>query len=261
MYLQEYPVSRKEAFMPKVLGFMTLHYGGDYLKEALLSVVDHVDKFVVAYSYGPSQGHSNNTPCPDKRDDLLSICQDVLEDKLHWVEQSEWPNEASHRSVKYDHAAGYDIILTVDADEVMIGLPEAFAYALANKERHYGINGYYNFFRSFSWVCTDGFRPCRIEVMNRNNTLQNLECPLTILHFSCAQRREIMEYKYQNFGHASEIRPNYLQDVFYKWTPNEDVKWLHAVSLQIWEKAVPYDKTTMPEYLKQHPNYNLDIIP
>ena len=49
----------------KVLGFMTIHYAGDYLREALLSVVDHVDKMVIAYSKQPSQGHGTNLECPD----------------------------------------------------------------------------------------------------------------------------------------------------------------------------------------------------
>jgi hypothetical protein len=39
----------------KVLGFMTIHYAGDYLREALMSVVEHVDKMVIAYSMMPSQ--------------------------------------------------------------------------------------------------------------------------------------------------------------------------------------------------------------
>jgi len=40
----------------KVLGFMTLFYGKEYLRESLLSIRDHVDKMVIAYTRNPSHG-------------------------------------------------------------------------------------------------------------------------------------------------------------------------------------------------------------
>lgn len=245
----------------KVLAFMIAHYSGDYLKETLLSVRDHVDKMVVAYSRKPSQSHGDGTICPDTREYIYDTCVEILGDKLIWDEKELYHIEAEHRNVKYTYSSDFDVVLTVDADEVMIGIPEAIEYAMNNPERHFGIKGYVNFFRSFSWACYDDYRPCRIEVLNRANQNQNLECKMTILHFSCAQRREVMEYKYKNFGHSSEIRPNYLQDIFYAWYPGSEIRYLHAVSTGIWESAVFYDKRTMPEYLKQHKNYNLDLIP
>jgi hypothetical protein len=245
----------------KVLGFMTIHYSGDYLREALLSVRNQVDKMVIAYSHRPSQGHSNKTACPDSHADIYRICNEVLRDKMIWDEKEMYYSEAEHRDVKYKYAEGFDLILTVDADEIMVGIPEAIEYALSHTERHFGINGYINFFRSHSHFCSDGFRPVRIEVMGRDNQLQNLECLLVVYHFSLCQRKEIMEYKYKNFGHASEIRPNYLQDIFYKWSPTSDVEFLHPASLQIWQHAQYFNKEMLPSYLREHPNHNFDLIP
>lgn len=246
----------------KILGFMVIHYAGDYLQEALLSVRDYVDKMVVAYSYKPSQGYKTTLQCPDTRDEIFKICNDVLGDeKLIWDEKESYSYETEHRNIKYKYAEGFDAILTVDADEIMLDIPRALHHAFTSPERHFGIKGYYNFFRSFNWYCSDGFRPIRIEIMGRDNQRHNLECPLTVLHFSCAQRREIMEYKYSSFGHASEIRPNYLEDVFYKWSPDNKIKWLHPVSLQIWEDVKPFNKELMPDYLQAHKNFNLPLIP
>lgn len=239
---------------------MTIHYAGDYLREALMSVIDHVDMMLISYSRKPSQGHTTNLQCPDSRDYIYETCREICGDKLIWDAKESYPSEAHHRDVKYTWGP-WDVILTVDADEIMLDVPRALDYAFSNPERHFGINGYYNFFRSFEWYCSDGFRPCRIEVMNRNNQMQNLECPMTILHFSCAQRRAIMEYKYASFGHASEIRPNYLEEVFYKWYPGSDIRWLHPVSLQIWGEALPFNKELMPDYLHDHPNFLKSIIP
>lgn len=247
----------------KVMGFMTLHYGKEYLKEALLSVRDHVDIMVVSYTAKPSHGHTSELICPDTRDELYNICREVVGDKLAWNEQEFFANENTHRSVRYKYAAKakYDLILTVDADEVMVGIPQALEYAYNNPERYYGIDGYKNFFRSFNWICTDGFRPIRIENLKRNNQLQNLNCPMTIYHFSCALREEVMRYKYSSFGHANEIKKDYLNEIFYKWHPvTNPLGDLHCVSFNLWN-AVSFDKTQLPEYLKQHPYYNLEIIP
>lgn len=246
----------------KTLGFMVLHYGKDYLREALLSVVDHVDVMVIAYSTQPSQGHATSLPCPDKKEELYIICSEVMKGKLIWDEATFYPNENSHRDVRYKYVKPHhEFILTIDADEVMVGIPEALQYASLNPEQYFGINGYVNFFRSFEWVCYDGFRPIRIEKLRKKNGTQNLNCPLTVYHFSTALREELMRYKYSAFGHANEVKKNYLDEIFYKWHPvNNPIGDLHCVSIGLWN-AVPFDKTRLPDYLKQHPNYNLEIIP
>lgn len=243
----------------KVLGFMVIHYSGDYLRESLLSIVNHVDKLVMAYSYRPSQGHSSNSACPDTKEYIFEIASEILDNKLIWHEAESYPSEAHHRDVKHNYSDGYDFVLTIDSDEIMIGIPEAIEYAANSKERYFGIDGYENFFRSFNWVCRDGFRPIRIESLRRDNTLQNLNCPMTIYHFSCAQRKEVMEYKYRNFGHASEIKPNYLSDVFYKWSPENNIPDLHPVAIGLWN-AISFDKNKLPIYMLAHPNFFKEII-
>jgi len=247
---------------PKILGFMTIHYGMDYLRESLLSIRDHVDKIVVAYTKNPSHGYRSNQICPDSSFDIHKTCLEVLgADKLIWYPEESYSNEAAHRDQRYTYAEGYDLILTIDADEVFKEeeINNAIQYALNDHARYFGIKGYVNFFRSFSWACYDGFRPIRIENLRNHNHIQNLECPLTIYHFSTAQREEIMRYKYSIFGHASEIKPNWLNEVFYKWSPENNIQDLHPVSIGLWN-AVPFDKETLPKYLKDHPNFNKEII-
>jgi len=62
----------------KVLGFISIMYGKEYLRESLLSIRDHVDKMVVAYTYNPSHGHSTTLKCPDSVDEIHAICTEVL---------------------------------------------------------------------------------------------------------------------------------------------------------------------------------------
>lgn len=245
----------------RVLGFMTIHYGGDYLKEALGSVINHVDKMVVAYSKYGSQGHHTDLTCPDTEEQIYAICQDVLGDKLIWDRKDRYGSETEHRSVKYKYSDGYDLVLTVDSDEVYKSneLDAAFDYAFNNKERFYGIDGFINFWRSFNFACYDGFRPIRLENLHRDNAKQNLNLKQTIYHFSTCQPEPIMRYKYLVFGHANEIKKNWLNDVYYGWTPNNQISDLHCVSYNLWN-AVPFDKNTLPESLKIHKNFNKELV-
>jgi hypothetical protein len=87
----------------KVLGFMSIHYGLCYLKESLGSIKDHVDKMVIAYSKLPSHGYQGNEVCPDSEEDIYKICSEVLGDKLIWDRAESYPNEATHRDVKYKY--------------------------------------------------------------------------------------------------------------------------------------------------------------
>lgn len=245
----------------KVLGFMTIHYGLEYLKESLLSVKDHVDAMVISYVHKPSHGFRTILECPDKAEDIRRVCEQVLGDKLIWDEAEFYGAEWEHRNVAKKYSDKFDIILTIDADEVFDSteIERALKYAYTNKERYFGIKGYLNFWRSFNHICLDGFRPIRIENLNNHNMLQNLECPLTIYHFSTAQSKAVMEYKYSCFGHANEIKNNYLEDIFYKWTPDNNFSDLHPVSMNLWN-AIKYDKNKLPEILKQHPNFDKVLI-
>ena len=245
----------------RVLGFMSILYGKEYLKESLLSVINHVDKMVIAYTYHPSHGVAVKIQCPDSRNEIYNICVEVLGEKLIWNEQITYRAENEHRAVARQYATGYDLILTIDADEVYESseLQTALDYAYNGKSRRYGMKGYLNFWRCFDYVCTDGFRPIRIENLNNHNNDQDLECPLTIYHFSTAQSEIITRYKYQAFGHASELRKNWLQDIFYKWTPAMPFDDVHCVAFGIWN-PVRFDKSNLPDILKQHPNYNKELI-
>jgi len=242
----------------RVIGFMTIHYGVEYLKESLQSIVNHCDKVVVAYTPSPSHGFGSTLTCPDSPDTIYKICKEVLSEKLIW-DVGYYSGEGQHRSVIYKYSNGYDLILSIDADEVFEekDLPSALEYAYEGNARRYGIDGYLNFWRSFNHVCTDGFRPIRIENLNNNNSSQDLNCKLTIYHFSTAQSEPIMRYKYGVFGHASEIKPNWLEGTYFGWDGKTDD--VHCVAYGIWNPVL-FNKNTLPESLKQHVNFNKEVI-
>lgn len=245
----------------KVLGFMTIHYGLEYLRESLISVSPFVDKMVVAYTKYPSHGHNPKGQCPDSEEAIFNTCMEVLGDKFIWERAETYPNESTHRDMRYKHANSFDLILTVDADEVFEpkDIPAALSYSYNGAERYYGIKGYVNFWRSFNYACYDGFRPIRIEKLHANNQAQNHECPLTIYHFSTCQSETIMRYKYKVFGHASEMRKDWLDGIYYAWTPENDIQDIHPVAFGLWN-TVKFDKEMLPDHLKSHPNFNKILV-
>ncbi len=244
---------------PKIICYAPIHYGKEYLKESLQSVIDVVDKIVVVYSEKPSYGHGTNIKCPEGEMELFDIAMAVCGDKLVWRKET-FGNEGEHRSFIYNFTEGYDIVLAIDADEVFHTeeLKKAIDLAYAGDKRYYGIAGYLNFWKSFNAVLTDGFTPIRIT--NLKNKIGEGVVPCTIYHFSCAQSSEIINYKYEIHGHKNEIRENWLRDIYYAWTPQNQLKNLHPTSVDIWGEVQPFDKNTLPESLKQHPNFNKEII-
>lgn len=244
---------------PKTICYVPLHYGKEYLRESLMSVINHVDKIVVVYTETPSYGHGTSVECPEKEMELFDIAMDVCKEKLVWRKEK-FHMEGEHRGFIYNFTDGYDLVLAVDADEVYKEdeLVKALQLAYEGDKKFYGIAGYLNFWKSFSYVLTDGFTPIRIT--NLKNKSGEGVVPCTIYHFSCAQSSVIMDYKYCIHGHKNELRDNWLQNIYYKWTPENQFKFLHPTSVDIWGEVQPFDKNTLPESLKNHPNFNKHII-
>lgn len=237
----------------RTIGYMCLAYGKEYLKESLLSVRDHVEKFVVLYTPTGSQGKRTSDPFPDTKEELFDICHQVLGDKMIWSEK-EYGNEGEHRSDIYRFSDGYDLILTIDSDEVMepSDLSGALKLAYESDKRYMGINGFINFWRSFNHVCLDGFRPIRITNLHVAENTQG-EVPLRIYHFSCAQSDKVVKYKWAVSGHRDELRPLWM-DRYLNWI-DPQCGDLHPTSVLLWN-AIPFDKNSLPQILKDHPNYN-----
>lgn len=242
---------------PKVIAYCPLHYGAEYLDAAIKSVEKMVDRIHIYYTPFPSYGHYSGVPCPETEDQLRSIAVEASA-KVHWY-RVRARTEGDHRSIIIDDCAGtdYDLILAFDGDEVFEekDLDAALNVAWHSDKRYLGISGYVNFWRSFNHACYDGFRPIRIINLHNANGQGTADC--RIYHFSCAQSEVIMRYKYDIHGHASEIRPGWLEETYFGWKEGEGD--LHPVARGLWN-AVPFPKETLPAILQQHPNFNKTII-
>lgn len=252
---------------PKILGYIPLMYGAEYLGACIESMLPWVDKLIIVYVSKGSQGHGTMISCPESRNQLYKIASDcmlkhaVLPGVMEWHDCGTFHNESEHRRYIEKYADGYDLIFTLDADEVCEAqdMPAAIDVAMKSKARHIGINGFINFWRSFDWVCLDGFRPFRfINLKNASGTETEL-CKLRIYHFSTCQSLDIVRFKWNVSGHKNELKPGWIDNIYLPWSPENNFGDLHPVSYNLWN-AVAFDKTTLPDVLKNHPNYNKRLV-
>lgn len=241
----------------RIICYVPLHYGCEYLKEAIQSVAPFVDRIVVLYSKTPSYGFGTALSCPETADQLKRIAMSAS-NKVEWRSITAG-TEGEHRNYIYKLSNGYDGVLTIDADEVFdpIDLPIAIDLAMNSDKRYIGFAGYINFWKSFNYACYDGFTPIRFT--NLHNIAGEGVVPCKVYHFSTAQKQSIMEYKLLVHGHKNEIRPNWFNDIYMAWTPDNNIQDLHLVAFGIWN-ATPYDKNKLPDILKSHPNFHKDVI-
>lgn len=233
----------------KLIGYIALHYGCEYLRESIMSYNDLVDKIIILYAEKPSYGQDGGMQCPESEQQLKDLVFSAT-NKAEWVKVNP-RHEGEHRGEIWKYSDGYDLIVTADSDEVFKPdeLEQAVRFCIDNDYQRYGVDGFINFFRDFNHVCLDGFRPIRFYKPKATKQETVVKC--TVYHFGYAQRLEMLEYKFSVHGHKTELRPNWINEV-YKTDRDSD---LHPVSIALWN-SIPFDKNTLPEFLKAHPNFN-----
>ena len=103
----------------KVLAYIALHYGSEYLHYAIKSIDDYVDKILILYTEKPSYGQGTKMQCPDDQKTLEEIAFNAS-DKIEWVTIPPIIEEHRHRKlgIEYANKHGYSLIMVVDSDEV-----------------------------------------------------------------------------------------------------------------------------------------------
>jgi hypothetical protein len=248
----------------KVMAYMPLHYGSDYIRESILSIKDHVDVILILYTKWPSFGHMSSMPCPDTEEYLYQLAKEAAGDKLIWENVSPG-TEGEHRTMAEQRAMenGYDLLIAIDSDEVWepSALPRMINEASNKDARYVGVNGWANFWRSFSLILKDYYAPIRFVNLNAHNKINDFigdPSENNIYHFSCALSHELMRYKWSCHGHNDELRSDWLNEVYFKWDGTQE--WLHPVSKSIWHKPMPFDKTDLPLFMHNHKFFNQNLI-
>jgi hypothetical protein len=243
-----------------VLAYTALHYGKEYLKEAIEAVKNSVDIHLMLYTREPSYGHGTDMINPDTEEELKAICDQF--DHVVWMDiENRAKAENVHRQIAIDYAIKnkFDIVLVVDSDEVWIPerVQEAIDYAANSSNGRFGIRGsqWVTLWKSFDEYVTDGFAPIRLFNLKNDINKEELIEKGFLYHMGYCISDALMEYKISCHGHKNDFRNNsgWYRD---KWVNyKKGVQYLHPATQAYWIDAQPFDKTTLPDVLKKHKRY------
>jgi hypothetical protein len=242
--------------MPKIIGFMALHYGKPYLEYAIRSVIDHVDEFWIAYTAIPSHGTRHTTiQNPDHATELLTLAARAAGDKLRWRE-GYWQHEGYQRDSIYQFAPDADIIVTVDSDEVWKTdqLEKLIEAAQRGTARNY-LAYEFPFWRSFRRAIPDSL--CApVRAVNTRNKLGTVVSEAYFAHFGYCQPTKYIDYKMSIHGHIADWRADWYTD---KWLTNAQVD-VHPTNRDFWNVREVNPLDYMPPFMANHPYFRMDII-
>lgn len=244
----------------KVLGYIMLHYGADYLEYALHPLCNVCDKVVILYSLYPTHQGPQGKTCPEKRAELKAIADGF--DNVEWVDVYKIKGEAEHLEQINPYKKGFDVAVRADYDEVWDedDLREAIVRCYNSPFHAHGIDGFVHFWRNFNCeLQPDHFRPIRLFHLRESNVSQEPEIKAKIYHFGYAIRRKTMEYKLTIHGHRAELENNWVQ-LWNNWIPEHREGYFHPASKDVWTKIVDFDRSKLPEFMREHPFYNKAII-
>src|SRR5688572_11569683 len=103
----------------RIVCYIALLYGSDFMNHAIRSIIDDVDSVVVLYSPVGSHGHQSDMPCPDSRETLYEIASNAAGDKLRWFDGL-WAHEGQQRDSIFQIVPDADVIVVLDSDEVWL---------------------------------------------------------------------------------------------------------------------------------------------
>lgn len=244
--------------MTQIVAFSRCHYGVDYLPCVLRSALPFVDKHLIIYTPVPTFGRYTDLPNPDSRDALMAAAQSVGSDKVLWVEGV---------PVEVDTALRYfpdaDIVLELDADEIIEAA--LFEDIIERYERGELTASAYrlpflHFWRSFNYACDDAGWPVRLYLPKNGRgdaTMYPTGNTGRVLHFGYARTNVDTKYKWETSVHIGELRPEWWRDIWARFP--ERLTDVHPV-IRDWWNAEPYDKAQLPDFMRQHPYFSLEIV-
>lgn len=243
----------------RVLGYVMLHYGSDYLEYALESLCTVCEKVIILYSLVPTHNGKLEIANYDSMETLKAIADRFPQ--VEWINVYGARNEGEHRSRIWERSGGFDVLVNSDYDEVWEpeDLKRAVEEVYHSPYRAHGIDGFKHFWRSFDNYFDDGFRPVRLWHLREKNTQKQPEIKATVYHFGYAIKKRKMEYKMSIHGHRAEWRQDWYEK-WLNWTPEERTGHFHPTSFQIWNELKHFDKEKLPEFMRKHPYFNKEII-
>lgn len=277
---------------PRIAAVFCVYNEEEYLSYAVLSILPAVDRVFLLLGMAPYDAYNPQAREVSKADGTLSIaCDLAAKEKKITLVKGVWPSEVDHRNAGLALCLeeGVDYYWLVDGDEVY--KETHWTNILKEIQAHPEVGTFivkcHIFWRSFSYRIPAqilSWRPRRIFKLTRHrrvlgipfphrlrftgqNEMNSLgpvyeiptECGL-FYHFSYARSEQAMMDKFRTFSHAHEIPEAWIQNVWKKWPKARDMNNIHPVDPPKFPRAVYQVPEDLPQVLKGHPFYGLDVI-
>ncbi len=254
----------------KIVSYTIVHYGIDYLPWALHSIAGIVDKSYVFYTSKPSHNHTTDTPCPETFNDVKNSIQLLLDNSyynIELIEQSQFRYEGQQRDWAKQYVIDHDkpdLLLVVDADEIwphqtLTNAIEEIVIQPKKRVHTWRVN-MTHLWRSFDWCCKDQGWPDRIFDLSvpPNDYGYISHKAGSVYHFGYCIKDKILKYKIKIHGHKSEFRKNWFQNKWNQWKP--EIRDVHPTNAENFWDPIPFNKYTLPTYMRDHPFWDLKIV-
>lgn len=277
----------------KIAAVYCVYNEAEYLEFSIRSVLPEVEQVIVCLGFAPYTAYGASPPGdfpPDGTEALVDRLQQTHPKKIQVI-KNRWPSQIEHRQAGLTRCLelGMDYYFLVDGDEVYRENHLRFIRLALCEHPDVGtvIVKCHTFWRSFKYRIpaeTLSWRPRRIFKLTRKrrilgvafehrlrftgindmNSLGNVwECPTSeaaFYHFSYARSPERMREKLATFPHAQEILSGWFEKVWLTWPVNRSMTNLHPTDPPKFPKAIEHSPDDLPEVMKSHPYYGLDII-
>ena len=106
--------------------------------------------------------------------------------------------------------------------------------------------------------------PARFIGNNKTNSVGSVyhiePSRVRFYHFSYARQPKKMEEKLRTFSHAHEIAPDWYERVWLGWKANRALTNLNPVDPPKFPRIVTQPADDLPEVMREHPYYAMDVI-
>lgn len=277
----------------KIAAVFCIYNEEEYLEYSVRSVLPEVTQVIVCLGLSPYTAygkHRQDQFPPDRTEAVVDALQKEFPDKIHVI-KNRWSSQLEHRDAGLSRCLelGMDYYFLVDGDEVYQAqhLRQIRQTIQSHPEAGIFIVKCHTFWRSFHYrIPPDmlSWRPRRIFKLTQKRRMLGIPFPhrlafkgindlnslgtlvefppdkAAFYHFSYARSPARMREKLSTFPHAQEILSGWFDQVWLAWPQNRQMTNIHPTDPPKFPKALRQTTEDLPEVLRSHPYYGLDII-
>jgi len=277
----------------KIAAVYCIYNEEDYIEYSIKSIYDFVDKIVICLSLAPYAAYNPQAKQMQfKKDKTEQIIDRISssDDKFKIIKDT-WNEQIEHRNrgMEYCIDNGYDYYFLIDGDEVY--REEHLKIIAKELAAHPEVGSFVIkctiFWRSFryripaekvAWCPRRIFKvtpyrkiwglklpyQCRFTGINKTNSIGCVyQIPpekAIFYHFSYAKSAKNMQEKLSTFPHAQEILNGWYENIWLKWPKKRQMPNVHPTNPEKFPKVKYVEPEDLPEVMKTHPYYKMDII-